>query len=188
VNKSTVLLALGFLLPTIGVILFLTIFPLLNILGILLAFGGLAALVAGKVLETPRIPETPAFEEKESSAQTVPIREEDMKRLRRAERALEEIMQNLDKLVCTIAEQPSLLGQIASDQAMALESLEEITREIASMSEAEVRHPRIALALQEMGKALEESRTQTEEEIRRYQMICVLTLQEVQRTIAEAKT
>jgi len=60
-NKSTALLALGFILPTLGTVLFLTIYPLLNILGILLAFGGLAALVAGKVLEASRSQERAAF-------------------------------------------------------------------------------------------------------------------------------
>jgi len=128
VNKSTVLLALGFLLPTIGVILFLTIFPLLNILGILLAFGGLAALVAGKVLETSRSAEglAPVLEKEELLARTMLTPEQELVRLRHIEGRFSELILRVDELVGIITENPSLLQQIKSDQEKALDIFEEV--------------------------------------------------------------
>ena len=127
-NKSTVLLALGFLLPTIGVILFLTIFPLLNILGILLAFGGLAALVAGKVLETSRSAEglAPVLEKEELLARTMLTPEQELVRLRHIEGRFSELILRVDELVGIITENPSLLQQIKSDQEKALDIFEEV--------------------------------------------------------------
>lgn len=53
-HRSTLFLAIGFVLPTLGAILFLTAYPPLNLMGVLLVFGGLVAVVIGKVLEASR--------------------------------------------------------------------------------------------------------------------------------------